>query len=58
MLISTLICLFNQLIFLIYNIQYLLIYLIKFSFQAINQATNYKLIKFHLITLSLIFSNQ
>jgi len=42
MLMNSLIWLFHDLSILIYDLQYVLIYLIKFSFQANNQATNYK----------------
>jgi hypothetical protein len=42
MLINNLIYIFNQLNILVSNIQYSLIYWTNFSFQAINQATNYK----------------
>jgi hypothetical protein len=42
MLINSLIWLVHELNILIYDLQYLLIYLIKLSFQANNQATNYK----------------
>jgi len=42
MLINNLIWLFNELNILVYNIQYMLIYLIFFSLQPINQTRNYK----------------
>jgi len=42
MLISNLIRLFNELNVLIYNIQYMLIYLINVSLRPINQTRNYK----------------
>jgi hypothetical protein len=41
-LINNLIWLFNELHIVIYNIQYMLIYLINFSLWPINQTINYK----------------